>query len=493
MRPNILLIITDHHAFYAHDRPGEFDYRWPRFERFADQGVRFTRARSVSPICSPARASMMTGIYPSRHGLRWNTEKRFSDNLSDFRQGQALYSHHLTRAGYRNVYVGKWHCGHERLPIDYGIEGWALPDYGKVYMSEAYQEYARNRGLGDARARIEFNLNHPEWEGQTLALHHPSPWHFMNGSGMLEGPPEGHEEQFVAHLAIERLTDLARSSQPWSLVASFWGPHHPYFPTEPFASMVNPETIPEYPSFYDDLRGRPLRHHLYRGFRHAGSRRWRDWRTWQRILARCYGQAWQLDAAAGGLLDALEALDLADDTLVIWCADHGDAVASHGGLWDKGSIFSEEVARVPLAVRWPARLTTPKTVDRLVSNMDVTATMLAAAGVEVPAEMDSRNLLPLASDDSAEWPEDLVCEHNGHGQNIVQRIVYHGRFKYVAALYDGDELYDLDDDPYEMNNLIHSPEHVDVAEGLRQSIVDHIERDNDRVADRLAYALRQGF
>jgi arylsulfatase A-like enzyme len=360
-------------------------------------------------------------------------------------------------------------------------------------MSDAYHVYASQRGLGDARAHIEFNLNHPEWEGETLTLHDPSPWHFMNGSGVLEGPPEGHEEQFVARLAIDRLRELSRSSQPWSLVTSFWGPHHPYFPTEPYASMIDPETIPEYPSFDDDLRGRPLRHHLYRGFRHTGSRRWRDWAVWQRILARCYGQALQLDAAVGEVLDSLETLGVADDTLVIWCADHGDTVASHGGLWDKGSIFSEEVARVPMAIRWPERLTTSKTIDQLVSNMDVTATMLAAAGIAPPAEMDSRSLLPLAQGSGAEWPETIVCEHNGHGQSIVQRIIYRGRFKYVAALYDGDELYDLVEDPYELSNLVDSSAHADVADELRVATIDHIERNEDRVAERLAYALRQGF
>ena len=492
-KPNILLIITDHQAFYAHDRPGEFEFKWPRFECFAEQGVRFNRAYSVSPICSPARASMMTGVYPSVHGLRWNTEARFPDNLSDFRQGQQLYSHHLSRAGYRNVYVGKWHCGHERLPLDYGIDGWSLPDYGKVYMSEAYREYAARHGLGEARALIELNLDHPEWEGETLVLHDPSPWRFMNGCGVLDGPPEAHEENFVAHLAVKRLRELAQCSQPWSLVASFWGPHQPYFPTEPFASLVDPQTIPEYPSFGDDLRGRPLRHWIYHAFRHTGARRWSAWSVWRRILARCYGQALQLDAAVGTILDALDELNLSQNTLVIWCADHGDAVASHGGLWDKGSTYSEEVARIPLAIRWPARLRRPRSVDQLVCNMDVTATMLASAGVAVPSEMDSRNLLPLSEDENADWPDYLICEHNGHGQIIVQRIIIKGRYKYVAALYDGDELYDLREDPFELDNLIHSSTHRDVADELRASIVEHIERRKDRVAERLAYALRHGF
>jgi arylsulfatase A-like enzyme len=125
--------------------------------------------------------------------------------------------------------------------------------------------------------------------------------------------------------------------------------------------------------------------------------------------------------------------------------------------------------------------------------MDVTATVLAGAGIAVPPEMHSRSLLPLSEDEEADWPDHLVCEHNGHGQNIVQRTVYKGHYKYVAALYDGDELYDLREDPFELDNLIHSSAHRDVAEELRACIVEHVERRGDRVAERLAYALRRGF
>jgi len=316
----------------------------------------------------------------------------------------------------------------------------------------------------------------------------------MNGSGVLAGPPEAHEEQFVAHLAIEKLRELAKHRQPWSLVASFWGPHQPYFPTESFAALIDPATIPEYPTFRDDLSDRPLRHLMHRDFHHVGAREWRDWSTWQEILARCYAQGLQLDAAVGDILDELSSLGMADDTLVIWCADHGDAVASHGGLWDKASTFTEEAARIPLAMRWPSKFPKGTSSPHLVSNMDVTATILEATGVPVPASMDSRSLLPLCEGGSdTEWRHALICEHNGHGEDILQRIAIHDRFKYVAALYDGDELYDLAEDPYELHNLIDDPEYQEAKADLRQRIIQHVHRRRDSRAARLAYALEQGF
>ncbi len=341
-KPNILFIIPDHQAFYGHDREGEFEYKWPRFEEFCSQGVRFDRAYSVCPLCTPARGSMMTGLYPSAHGLIRNTDY---EPVHDFREGQRFYSHYLSEAGYRNAYVGKWHCGKDKVPVDFGIEGWALPDYGQGY---------------------------------------------------------------------------------------------------------------------------------------------------------------QTDAAIGRILTVLDRLGLTDNTLVIWCADHGDAVACHGGLWDKACTYIEEVARVPMAVRWPRRFKGGERTDKLVSNMDATATILEAAGVDVPRDMHSRSLLALCRDpQGAKWRDYLVSEHHGHGgDNVVQRILVGHRYKYVAALYEGDELYDLQNDPFELKNLVDSASHRNVKAEMRGRILGHLERIEDArpqvseeailAEEKLAIELRNG-
>ncbi len=475
-QPNIVFIITDHQAYYGHDRGGEYDYKWQNFERFAGEGIRFERAYSVCPLCSPARSSMMTGLYPSSHGIIMNTEVPLFDNQADLDTGQLLYSHYLSQAGYRNGYVGKWHCGRQRLPIDYGIEGWSLPDYGKIYMSDAYRAYAAERGFGDARAQIEYNLNYPEWQGQEIVLHDPSPWKFMNGSGILAGPPEAHEEQFVAHLACEKLREFAAADQPFSLVVSLWGPHQPYYPSADYADLVDPSEIPEYPSFRDDLSGRPLRHQFHKEISHRSSQAWSDWSTWQEILARCYAQGHQTDAAIGNVLDTLDELCLAENTIVIWLADHGDAVASHGGLWDKSSTFIEEVARVPMAIRWPAGIEPGQVTDQLVSNMDATATMLDAAGIDAPDTMHSRSLLPLCQTaDDADWSDELICEHVGHGHLFPQRMILHDRYKYVFSLHDMNELYDLQEDPFELKNLVHDRQYADIIADMKRRLTQHIE------------------
>lgn len=217
-KPNILFIIVDHQAFYGHNRESEFEYKWPVFEKFCSQGVRFNRAYSVCPLCTPARSSILTGVYPSSHGLMWNTD--YAD-MHDFRDGQKLYTDYLSQAGYRNAYVGKWHCGKNKLAADFGMEGWSLPDYGKVYMSDAYKSYAAQRQLGDARARIEYDLYHPGWNGKTLTLHHPSPWRFMNASGVLIGPAKRTRKILWRISPYRNLESWLRRTSPgaWSPVS----------------------------------------------------------------------------------------------------------------------------------------------------------------------------------------------------------------------------------------------------------------------------------
>ncbi len=488
-QPNILLIITDHHAHVHHQHTGAFNLNLPAHNKFLTEAVSFERAYSVCPLSSPARSSMMSGVYPSTHGLRWNTDN--PKGLSDFREDQRLYNHYLEEAGYRNHYVGKWHCGHTKGPADYGLPGWSLLDYGRVYDSERYQAYAEERGLGEARAFIEHWLGHPEEINQTHVLKHDSPWYFMNAAGVQEGPPDAHHDFFVANLACDELQKVANKNEPWSLVASFWGPHQPYYPTEPFAGSIDPKSIPEYPTFNDDLAGRPSRHKLHRDVVHGAPRgQWPDWATWQKVLARAYEQQMLLDAAIGRLLDTLEATGQTDNTMVIWVADHGDALASHGGVWDKSSTYTEEVGRVPLAIRWPGQAKAGTQTSKLVSNMDVTATMLDAAGLTVPEHMHSRSLRPVVQNpEEAVWPDEVISEHHGHGFDLLQRIVVTDRYKYVAALLDGDELYDLQEDPYETNNLIQDPGCVETLRDMRHRLVCHLEKVKDQPARPLKVLL----
>jgi hypothetical protein len=212
--------------------------------------------------------------------------------------------------------------------------------------------------------------------------------------------------------------------------------------------------------------------------------KWPDWPTWQTVLARCYAQGLQTDAAVGQLLDVVGELGLADDTLVIVTADHGDTIASHGGVWDKHSTFPEEVASIPLVVKWPGHVKAGKRIDELVTSMDVTGTMLCAAGASID-DIDGRNLVPLCrSDRTITWPDHLICEHYGHSGDVLhQRIAYKNQWKYVAVYGGDDELYNLTDDPYELSNLVSDGEYSSICSELRKLLIEELRHERDTRAE----------
>jgi arylsulfatase A-like enzyme len=476
-QPNIIMIVADHVAFAGHYgkqsyRPN-WDYHWPNLERISKQGAWFDNAYCVTPVCTPSRASLLTGKRPDKHGMRWNCEYPIPDNRRDFAEDEQLYSDILAKQGYQNYYFGKWHCGVGKLPEDFGLQGWSLPEYGNLYGSEAYKSYLHRIGEPQPQCLIEHHLMRPGLNGTSVLMDPVEPWDFMDGAGILRGSSEVHEQFFMADMAIKQLEKLTNdaaakpdSTTPFSMLISFWGPHHPYYPSQEFSDMVNPSDITEYPSFRETLADKPLRYKAHRDLRclHRAHERWSEWETWQRVIARCYAQGLQTDAAIGRIEQAMQRLGLADNTLLVITADHGDGIASHGGVWDKYSTFTEEVAKVPLVMRWPEKIPANQTVISAVNLTDVAATLWEAAEAN-PIECgdpelmtafeqaDGKSLLGLCR--GQQQREHMVLEHYGHSGDVsFQKICYQKQWKYVAVYGDEDELYDLETDPFELNNLL---------------------------------------
>jgi arylsulfatase A-like enzyme len=309
----------------------------------------------------------------------------------------------------------------------------------------------------------------------------------MDGAGVLLGSPEVNEQFFVANLACDRLRSLQGQEQPFSMVISMWGPHHPYYPSAAFADLINPADIPKYPSFDEDLSDKPWRYRVQRDLRcqHRAFERWPDWETWQTVLARCYASGLQTDAAIGRIAACLDDTGLADNTIFIVTADHGDGIAAHGAGWDKYSSFTEEVGRIPLVVRYPAKIPAGTKVETPVSLLDVTATMLDVAGVkddQHPLPMDGTSLVGIV--DKSHARDSLICDHFGHSGDIsFQKILYLDGWKYVSVWGDDDELYCLDDDPYELNNRLDDAQTLARQRIMRDKIIDHMtERRKQRSA-----------
>ncbi len=480
------MILADHVAYAGHYGSERYDYTWPHLERIAKDGAKFNKAYAITPVCTPSRASFLTGKRPDKHGMRWNSEYPIPYNRTEFRDDEQLYNAHLTKVGYENYYYGKWHCGIDKTAEDYGLNGWSLAEYGNLYASERYKEYLAKIDQPQPVCRIDHHLLRPELDGTEVLMNPNEPWDFMDGAGVLLGSAEVQEQFFIANLAIEQIQKLAqrKDDKPFSMVISMWGPHHPYYPSEEFANLINPDDIPKYPSFDENLDDKAWRYRIQRDLRcqHRAFERWPDWKIWQTVMARCYAAGLQTDAAIGKISDALEAAGLADDTLLIVTADHGDGIAAHGAGWDKYSSFTEEVGRIPLVMRWPEGLTKNTEIASPVNLLDVTATMLAAAGAtsqfDQALKPDGESLLPMVND--GKQRDHMICDHYGHsGDVLFQKILYLDNWKYTSVWGDDDELYNLKDDPHELNNLIDDEPQRDRATKMRQIILDHLTQRRD--------------
>ncbi|MBK8023138.1 MAG: sulfatase-like hydrolase/transferase [Chloroflexi bacterium] len=219
---------------------------------------------------------------------------------------------------------------------------------------------------------------------------------------------------------------MSDSDQPFHLRIDFWGPHQPYFPTQAFADLYDPKQIEEYGSFRDPLTGKselfwndPHRPLTDENGRFATPNRI-PWSEWQQVIARAFAHITMIDAAGGRILSKLEELGLADNTLVIWTADHGDALASHGGRFDKGSYLTEEVLRVPLAMRLPGRVPGGQVSDSFACGVDLAPTILDAAELHFDRPADGQSLLPVATGERTSVRNSLMVETYGHGFGTIE-------------------------------------------------------------------------
>jgi arylsulfatase A-like enzyme len=261
-------------------------------------------------------------------------------------------------------------------------------------------------------------------------------------------PKECHEAYFLADMAscwLEDYSDSGDTASPFFLKVDVWGPHHPYDVAPPFDRMIDPDVLLEPPSFSEDYHGKPRQYSAVR-------QRWSaiadaPWATMRRVLAASYAHALLVDDALGRILQRLDRLRLADNTLVIYTADHGDLLGAHGGLFNKEGLMVEETTRIPLAMRWPGRLEAGKVINSFASNLDLPTTVLSAAAASVSYPTDGVDLLTRPR-------EQLMSQSFGcFGREFEQRMLRWERYKYMAHKSGEEELYDLESDPFELVNL----------------------------------------
>ena len=413
----------------------------PSLDRLADEAIRFERAYTCQPVCGPARAAMFTGIYPHSNG-GWGNSMAIGDNVKTVGQ-------RLTDNGIHAGYVGKWHVdGGDYFGLGRCPDGWD-PEYW----------YDMRRYLQELT---------PEDRVRSREV-----------KSMLE--PGGVSAEFTfGHRVSDRAADFLGKNRDrdFFLTVSYDEPHGPFLCPEPYASMYRDFEFPKSPNIWDNLEGKPEHQRVW-----AGDRLEEDKNSLAIRRRWFFGCNSFVDHQIGRVLEAIDRS--CPDALVIYTSDHGDLLRSHS-LDGKGPVMYEEIVHIPLIIRWPGRSPAGTVCPHPHSHIDLVPTILDVFGIPRPRILDGRSIADTLRDPRHRANEAVFMEftryevdHDGFGGFQPIRCVFDGRHKLAVNLLTSDELYDLEEDPYEMRNLIGSAAHAGVRDALHDRLLDWMNRTRD--------------
>lgn len=444
-KQNILLMVTDQHRTDTLGCYGNDVCETPALDRLAAEGTRFDNAFTPTAICTPARASLITGVLPFRHKLLANFERNvgYIEELDDT---YPSFGFALRDAGYRTAHIGKWHVGRHRGPEEFGFDGSHFPGWGNPVQHPEYNQWLQERDLPPYRLSDEVRGTFPNGQpGNLLA-------------GVLEQPVEATFEYFLADRAIERLREDAEAyrtrDEPFFLAIHWFGPHLPYCIPRDYFDRYDPADIELPASIAETFASKPSVQRQYSAHWAFDSLSLDDWK---KLTAAYWGYVALIDEQVGRVIDAAKELGVWYSTAVFFTADHGEFTGSHR-LNDKGPAMYDDIYRIPMIARAPGS-SANRVEQRFASFMDLTSTVLDIAGIEPPGYMDSQSLMPLVrGDDQVSWRREIFAEFHGHHFPYPQRMIRTERYKLVVNPSDINELYDLESDPDELHNRYEHPE-----------------------------------
>ncbi len=463
MRPNILIFMTDQEQAQVCE-PGH-PCRTPHADRLAAEGIQFRQAYTPSAHCCPSRATFMTGLYPSRHGV-WNNVLNSSAFHTGINPGIPMFSEVLRAAGYELAYAGKWHVSGVEHPRD---RGW------NQYFSTCLPgDFHGVRWADWQRTMRQFDRKTPRRRGELIQpgiRRYPL---YGTRSPDPQCDPFDPGDLRKVQAGIHALRDLAAQEKPWCLFVGIDAPHDPFILPAHYARMYDPADVDLPPNFHDDLSDKPC---VYQRMRRFWDQLGED--ETREAIAHYWGACTMADDLLGMILDALDQTGQAENTLVIFLADHGEAAGAHG-LFMKGFAAFEECYRVPCIMRWQRGILQPgRVVDEFITLADFAPTLVELAGAAAqPAS--GRSLLPfLHGEQPANWPGEVCSQFNGIELYFSQRFVRTRDWMYVYNGSDTDELYNLRSDPQCLHNLANDDRCAEVIQDLCTRMWHKAQAEND--------------
>lgn len=454
-RPNIVFVMSDDHAAHSISAYGSRVNTTPHMDRLADEGARMDAVYCTNAICTPSRASILTGTYSHIN--------RAPSIYSEFDYRVRTFPEVLQECGYQTALYGKWHLGRSEISRPRGVDYWRIfPDQG---------DYVDPVMIG------------PQGEERI----------------------PGYATDIVTRQSLDFL-DARDPEKPFCLLVHHKAPHRPWIPHPRYDGMYEAGTIPEPETMWDehetraqvvrevamqldDLRPTDYKDELPAELEGEGeeARRGRSSWKYQRYMRDYLRCVQAVDDSVGEILDHLDEQGLAENTIVIYTSDQGFFLGDHG--WFDKRLMLDESLTMPMLVRWPAQVPAGSHVTDVVSNVDFAATLLEAAGAELSGLPDQQGrsfLAQLRGEDVEDWRQAVYYRYWEHDDPEHHAPAHYGvrtpTHKYIRYYNDGlgtpgssdrimpveDELYDLVADPHEMTNVAAEPAYVQVLGELQE-------------------------
>lgn len=440
-RRNIVFILSDDHRYdfmgFMERAPAFLET--PAMDRMAARGAHVVNAFVSTSLCSPSRASILTGQYMHHHHIE--------DNQRPEPEGTVFFPRYMQKAGYQTAFVGKWHMGHEQDDPRPGFDHWvSFKGQGVYFDPELNVNGERKQFQGYT---TDILTDHAlDWLRKGRDTSRPFFLYLSHKAVHYPFQPAKRHEGRYAKSEVKRPETMANTEQNY-LTQSHWVRERRYSIHGVDHMETGPYDNDPVPSFDD----------LYRGYSET-----------------LHG----LDENIGRVLDYLDESGLSRSTLVVYMGDNGFALGEHG-FYDKRDAFEESI-RVPMLAYAPGMIEPGTRITQMVQNIDIAPTLLDAAGIETPpsAKMDGRSFLPFLSGGSTPWRDHILYEYHWEWNFPATPTVFAirtERYKYVFyhGIWDRDGFYDLQTDPRERYNLIDVPSCQDQIRTLREKLFDELE------------------
>ncbi len=457
VKPNIVLIFTDQQNASMLGGAGNNDLETPAMDFLADQGIRFSQAYCTSPVCGPARSSIISGLMPHETGVEWNGQRMKEEIIN---AGELFRKH-----GYTTVWGGKWH-----LPESYPyasqktIKGFDVLPFWDLKQERWFLGADTDPPL--TKAVVEYIKEYDDPKPLFLAVSYHNPHDICMYPRKAGWVSENDSLLEIRHYGFKHKLPLVVGTKPDQFAT---------LPELPF----NHEIDTQEPGFISEKR----KNHDEYGVETKLANLEFSSKEWRGYLNAYHGLTEMVDSEIGEVLDALKERGMWENTLIVFTSDHGDGAAAH--KWAAKLSLYEESSKIPMIVVYPGMIPAGKTDNNhLISQIDILPTMLDYAGIEEDIPFTGKSLKLLIDSESANWRDYLVVELADFKQDTSRkgRMLRMGQYKYNIYSTGEEQLFNLLNDPGEMQNLMGEREFEPIRKKCRENLQEWAEKTKDSFA-----------